>query len=66
MNINKEDITIVILAGGKSERMDGQDKGLMRINKNMLSNIYMISAKNTLMKFMLMLIGILIYIIKWG
>ena len=33
MNINKEDITIVILAGGKSERMDGQDKGLMRINK---------------------------------
>ena len=33
MNINKEDITIVILAGGKSERMDGQDKGLMQINK---------------------------------
>ena len=33
MNIHKEDITIVILAGGKSERMDGQDKGLMQINK---------------------------------
>ena len=33
MNINKEDITIVILAGGKSERMNGQDKGLMQINK---------------------------------
>jgi molybdopterin-guanine dinucleotide biosynthesis protein A len=33
MNINKKDITIVILAGGKSERMNGQDKGLMQINK---------------------------------
>ena len=33
MKINKEDITIVILAGGKSERMGGQDKGLMQINK---------------------------------
>ena len=33
MKINKEDITIVILAGGKSERMGGQDKGLLQINK---------------------------------
>jgi molybdopterin-guanine dinucleotide biosynthesis protein A len=33
MNINKKDITIVILAGGKSERMNGQDKGLMQLKK---------------------------------
>ena len=39
MNINKEDITIVILAGGKSERMDGQDKGLMQINKKYVINL---------------------------
>ena len=32
MKINKEDITIVILAGGKSERMGGQDKGLLPVS----------------------------------
>ena len=38
MKINKEDITIVILAGGKSERMGGQDKGLLQINKKYIIN----------------------------
>ena len=34
MMIKKEDLTIIILAGGKSERMDGADKGLMMINNS--------------------------------
>ena len=32
MMINKTDVTVIILAGGKSERMNGVDKGLLRIN----------------------------------
>ena len=32
MKITDKNITILILAGGKSERMGGQDKGLLRIN----------------------------------
>ena len=34
MMIKKTDLTIIILAGGKSERMDGADKGLMMINNH--------------------------------
>ena len=46
MIINREDITIVILAGGKSERMGGQDKGLMQINKRyVIKHLYDISKK---------------------
>ena len=46
MNINKKDITIVILAGGKSERMNGQDKGLMQINnKYVIKHLYSICKK---------------------
>ena len=32
MLINKQDITTLILAGGKSSRMGGNDKGLIKIN----------------------------------
>lgn len=41
MNINREDISIVILAGGKSQRMGGRDKGLMQINnKYIIRHLY--------------------------
>lgn len=36
MTINKNNITAVILAGGKGRRLDGQDKGLVEINKKPL------------------------------
>jgi molybdenum cofactor guanylyltransferase len=32
-NINKNDLTGVILAGGQARRMEGQDKGLVLLNK---------------------------------
>mgnify|MGYP001208158020 CR=1 FL=1 len=41
MMIKKTDLTIIILAGGKSERMDGKDKGLMMINNQyIIKNLY--------------------------
>ena len=36
MIIKNTDVTIIILAGGKSERMKGLDKGLMQINNHSL------------------------------
>ena len=40
MQITKEDITVVILAGGQGRRMDGQDKGLIVYQqKPMISHI---------------------------
>ena len=38
MKITDKNITILILAGGKSERMGGQDKGLLRINDDYIIN----------------------------
>jgi molybdopterin-guanine dinucleotide biosynthesis protein A len=46
--INKENITTVILAGGKAERMNGKDKGLLKINNTfVIEQLYKISAKFT-------------------
>jgi len=46
--INKENITTVILAGGKAERMNGKDKGLLKINDTLIiEQLYKISAKFT-------------------
>ncbi len=40
MTINKNDITAVIIAGGKGSRLGGQDKGLLEINgKPMIEHI---------------------------
>ena len=58
MMIKKTDVTAIILAGGKSERMNGKDKGLLRINnqyvikhlynlsKNYSSNVYINANRN--------------------
>ena len=35
MMIKKTDVTAIILAGGKSERMNGEDKGLLMINNDL-------------------------------
>ena len=46
MMINKTDVTVVILAGGKSERMNGADKGLLRINDEyIIKKLYSLSKK---------------------
>ena len=34
MVINQENLTVVILAGGRSQRMSGKDKGLLNIDNN--------------------------------
>ena len=36
MMIKKTDVTAIILAGGKSERMNGEDKGLLMINNDLI------------------------------
>jgi len=47
-NIIKKDITTVILAGGKSSRMQGIDKGLIKFrNKAMISYIFDVASKKT-------------------
>ena len=43
--INKNNLTALILAGGKSSRMKGQDKGLLKIGNN-----YLITYLNSLSK----------------
>ena len=46
--IAKECITTVILAGGKAERMDGKDKGLLKINNiHIIERLYEISTRFT-------------------
>mgnify|MGYP001157265218 FL=1 len=46
--ITKEHITTVILAGGKAERMDGKDKGLLKINNiHIIERLYEISTRFT-------------------
>ena len=40
MLINKQDITTLILAGGKSSRMGGNDKGLIKINDGYITVSY--------------------------
>ena len=46
MMINKTDVTVIILAGGKSERMNGVDKGLLRINDEyIIKKLYSLSKK---------------------
>lgn len=45
--IAKKDISVVILAGGKSSRMNGIDKGLIDFrNKPMISYVFDIASKN--------------------
>ena len=44
MMIKKKDVTTIILAGGKSERMHGKDKGLMMINnQHIIQYLYNLS-----------------------
>ena len=38
MKIRDKNLTILILAGGKSERMGGEDKGLLQINNEYIIN----------------------------
>ena len=45
MLINKQDITTLILAGGKSTRMGGNDKGLMMINGEYIIKKLILLAK---------------------
>ena len=46
MIIKNTDVTIIILAGGKSERMKGLDKGLMQINNNyIIKKLHALSTK---------------------
>ena len=48
MLINKQDITTLILAGGKSSRMGGNDKGLIKINDEyIMSELIELSEKFT-------------------
>ena len=44
MMIKKTDVTAIILAGGKSERMNGKDKGLLMINNDhIIKKLYALS-----------------------
>ena len=48
MVINQENLTVVILAGGRSQRMSGKDKGLLNIDNNyIIKFLYKIALKYT-------------------
>ena len=46
MMIKKTDVTAIILAGGKSERMNGEDKGLLMINNDLIIKKLYALSKN--------------------
>lgn len=48
MPIKKEDLTVIILAGGKSQRMGGSDKGLLKINgKYIIKHLHNLAEEYT-------------------
>ena len=52
MMIKKTDVTAIILAGGKSERMNGEDKGLLMINNDLIIRKLYALSKIILMRSM--------------